>query len=85
MSRITILEGPDGGGKTTLAHHLRDSYGFRYHHEGPPEKSDLLVHYATELYNACVDGNNHVFDRCWAARKGEPSSIALSPPITSRL
>lgn len=32
---ITILEGPDGGGKSTLARALADRYGWSVYHQGP--------------------------------------------------
>jgi len=58
---IIILEGPDGAGKTTLAHELRDRHGFAYHHEGPPPEGNLLEHYGAILDS--FRGRNAVIDR----------------------
>lgn len=39
---VIIVEGPDGGGKTTLAKGLRERWNAAYHHQGP-YKGDPLV------------------------------------------
>lgn len=59
---IIVLEGPDGGGKTTLAHQLCKLYNLEYHHEDPPPpKVNVLEHYGL-LLEAARD-RNVVFDR----------------------
>lgn len=65
MGKIVILEGPDGGGKTKLAERLR-TYGFSYHHEGPPPKRrswDALAHYGGLLERARRARHDTIFDR----------------------
>lgn len=55
-----ILEGPDGAGKTTLAQDLVNHIPFlQIHHEGVPERRDLLQYYAALL----IEKDDHVFDR----------------------
>jgi thymidylate kinase len=58
---ITIVEGPDGAGKTTLALAL----GGRYHHEGPPPPGDgsLLAYYADFIRPARWAERRVVLDR----------------------
>jgi len=66
MGRIVILEGPDGGGKTTLARQLVEQYGFYYKHEGPPAPyRDNIAYYLSILNEAIEALYNTVFDRCW--------------------
>jgi predicted ATPase len=61
---IVILEGPDGAGKTHLAHQLHQRWQTVYHHAGPPkDEPNLLEHYALQVQKARLDGMNHVFDR----------------------
>jgi len=63
MGKVVILEGPDGGGKTTLAKHF-ESIGFTYLHEGPPPLScDLIDYYKMRLYQALIHDVDCVFDR----------------------
>lgn len=47
--RHLIIEGPDGAGKTTLAHDLCKRYGMAYHHEGPPPNPGAFEHYRSLL------------------------------------
>lgn len=60
---IIILEGPDGGGKTTLARQIQEKFqNVEYHHEGPPPKDIHIV----EHLGAVLDryrGKNVVIDR----------------------
>ena len=59
---IVILEGPDGSGKTTLAHRLMATFGMMYAHEGPtPEFPEPDAYYCGELWSHRFD--NIVFDR----------------------
>ena len=60
---IVILEGPDGGGKTTLARHLEQAYGFRYVHTGPPTSDKVLEAYGRTLYDASQEPRSTVIDR----------------------
>lgn len=60
---IIILEGPDGTGKTTLAKHLQNTYGFRYIHTGPPEDDRVLEAYGRTLYDASRETGDVVIDR----------------------
>lgn len=53
---IIIIEGPDGAGKTTLAHKLATCLNLKYHHEGPPPVDiPPLDHYlgVLEKYRHC--------------------------------
>lgn len=61
-----ILEGPDGSGKTTLANALR-ARGYTYHHEGLPNKENMLQEYAKTFLAATKTPPNHpvVFDRMY--------------------
>lgn len=59
---IYIIEGPDGGGKSTLAQQLCARFNCRYAHEGPPPPHvDVLAYYGKILDAA--RGQNVVFDR----------------------
>jgi hypothetical protein len=59
---IIILEGPDGSGKTTLAHDLQQRFNLAYHHEGPPPPNvPILDHLGTVLDG--YRGKNVVIDR----------------------
>ena len=60
---ICILEGPDGGGKTTLAKHLQEHHGFQYVHTGPPESDKVLEAYGKTLYDASRAPRDTVIDR----------------------
>lgn len=69
MGKIIILEGPDGGGKTTLARQLVLK-GYRYFHDGvPPVGRDLLAHYLQVLDEAINSSYNTVFDRLWLGER----------------
>lgn len=69
MGRVIILEGPDGGGKTTLAKKLV-SEGFEYRHEGPPPVgTDLIAHYLRILNDSLESPNNVVHDRLWLGER----------------
>lgn len=63
-SRIIILEGPDGGGKTTLAQRLAKEHHFRVIKTGPPQPGEnLLRSYSFSLASALADDRPVVFDR----------------------
>jgi hypothetical protein len=49
---IIILEGPDGSGKTVLAHHLIEAFKLSYSHEGPtPEDQNPTTYYCQKLWS----------------------------------
>lgn len=61
---IVILEGPDGGGKTTLANYLVAHHSLHYHHEGvSPANVPPLVHYGDTLEGWRRSGARVVADR----------------------
>jgi hypothetical protein len=63
-NKVVILEGPDGCGKTTLAAHLVEQFGFEYRHEGPPPLDcDRLHYYGNLLLEAHKGTKPVVFDR----------------------
>ena len=69
MGRVVILEGADGGGKTTLAKRLVEE-GFEYRHEGPPpSKVDLVAHYLDILDKSLKSNKNVVHDRLWLGER----------------
>ena len=69
MGKIVILEGPDGGGKTTLAKELV-ARGFDYFHDGlPPSGRDNVAYYTWILEQAGKRDKNSVFDRLWLGER----------------
>jgi hypothetical protein len=69
MGRVVILEGPDGGGKTTLAKKLVDA-GFKYRHEGPPPAQvDIVAYYLKILYDSLRSTDHIVHDRLWLGER----------------
>lgn len=66
MGQIFIIEGPDGAGKTTLAHELKKHFlpFATYVHLGPPKPyEDVLHQYATVLYEASLNPRATIIDR----------------------
>lgn len=49
--RVIVLEGPDGGGKTTLARAIAHELGYAVRHEGPPpvDREELFEYYVGRL------------------------------------
>lgn len=65
-SRIIILEGPDGGGKTTLANELRDKFEYTVIHFGQPTPGENIFRtYSRALLDAIDSGSRIVFDRLY--------------------
>jgi uracil-DNA glycosylase len=64
MNHVIILEGPDGGGKTTLANHLHDRYGYQVRKTNQPAAGEDLFHsYTSSLLEALRCWRPTVFDR----------------------
>jgi uracil-DNA glycosylase len=65
MGQVIILEGPDGGGKTTLAREL-ELLKYRYVHCGVPKpKQDLFDFYTKVVLAAISVKQDTVIDRCY--------------------
>lgn len=68
---LVIVEGPDGGGKTTLTRTLVDHMvrgGRKPHlrnHGSYPGESNVFRRYATDLLDALVHDVDVIVDRCW--------------------
>lgn len=60
-----ILEGVDGMGKTTLANHLCQKFGFGYYHPPRPLKKDFKNYfiYSFDEYKAVLQLNHVILDR----------------------
>lgn len=65
--RLTIFEGPDGGGKTTLAKAYAEATGAQYKHLGPfPEVTAGLARlYIEAMFPALLGQAPVVMDRSW--------------------
>lgn len=76
-AHLTIFEGPDGGGKTTLAREYAEQTGARYVHFGPlPNvRSGLARLYAEAMLPAVLGYQPVVFDRSWLSE--QPYAIAF--------
>lgn len=68
MSRLTILEGPDGAGKTTLFNNMFQECIFVNHgsYDGVPV---ILPKYLKPMLEPKGDTAHTVFDRCWLSEK----------------
>jgi hypothetical protein len=65
---VTIFEGPDGSGKTTLARDYAEATGARYVHCGPypgVKTWHLARIYAEAMMPAILGYQDVVLDRCW--------------------
>ncbi len=65
--KLTIFEGPDGGGKSTAAEAYAKYAGAKYVHFGPlPHVKDGLARmYVEAMLPALLGYQDVVFDRCW--------------------
>lgn len=65
--KLTIFEGPDGSGKTTVAKDFAAMTGARYVHFGPLTRVDknLGRMYVEAMLPALLGYQDVVFDRCW--------------------
>lgn len=60
---ITIIEGADGTGKTTLAKSIADATGAEYWHAGPPMRGSWWAEYVEPCLTAQLSGTDLVLDR----------------------
>lgn len=66
MSRVIILEGPDGAGKSHLADRLRSEFGFEYIHSDKPRPGENLFYtYTCTLWKAILSRRPVVIDRLY--------------------
>lgn len=64
--KLTIFEGPDGGGKSTLARQFAQATNARYVHFGSfPNVQDLARFYVEGMMPALLGYQDVVFDRSW--------------------
>lgn len=75
---VIILEGPDGGGKTTLATKLSLMTGYKVKHYSYPKDQDeadaMFLGYCDDF----VGASNIIVDRCWY------SDLAYGPVMRGR-
>ncbi len=65
-ARLTIFEGPDGGGKSTAAQEYARATHAAYIHHGPYADRDVIAPLYAESMLAAVRGERGVvLDRCW--------------------
>lgn len=93
--RLTIFEGPDGGGKSTAAHAFADATGARYVHFPalPRVNKGLGRMYVEAMLPALLGYQDVVFDRCWlsempygvAFREGQDRLTSASRRMLERL
>jgi hypothetical protein len=72
-ARLTIFEGPDGAGKTTLAQAYAKETNARYLHfdalRGIKTGAGLARHYAEAIMPAVLGYQDIVMDRCWLSEE----------------
>ena len=69
-SKLTIFEGPDGGGKTTAARQFAELTGAKYIHHGA-YKGEVKIgrHYVESILPALHGCQDIVLDRSWHSEK----------------
>lgn len=71
---MIVVEGPDGSGKTTLAHRLAQLRGLRYEHAGPPEEGIDHVRWYLDRTGPYVWDRFHLgeetYGACGFSRRG---------------
>ncbi len=66
--RLIILEGPDGGGKTTLGKELSAKLGVQVTNHGPYKgEQQIWKHYFDSMLPAYSGERDVILDRCWLA------------------
>lgn len=94
-ARLTIFEGPDGGGKSTAAHAYAEQTGAKYVHFSalPRVNRGLGRMYVEAMLPALLGYQDVVFDRCWlsempygvAFREGKDRLTIASRRMLERL
>jgi len=73
MSRLFLVEGPDGAGKTTLAKALAAATGAKYYHHGPYHSitgsGELTAEYVVSMMPVATRSSDVILDRCWISEK----------------
>ena len=62
---IIILEGPDGGGKSTLAQKLSRQTGWPVEHRSKPNSEEEKARMMGEYVQLAKSSRNVILDRCW--------------------
>lgn len=62
---LYFLEGPDGGGKTTLAYKLSEMFRTKMVHFGAPKSDEEKLAMFSTYTELIRHNNNLVVDRCW--------------------
>lgn len=62
---IIIVEGPDGGGKSTLAQTISRQTGYTIEHRSKPQTEEEKALMMGEYVQLAKSGRNVILDRCW--------------------
>lgn len=83
-ARLTIFEGPDGGGKTTAAIEYAKETGAHYVHLGsfPSLREGLARMYVEAMMPAILGHADVVMDRCWMSEPIYGSIYRGAPRLT---
>jgi hypothetical protein len=65
--KLYLIEGTDGSGKTTFTKWIEETYGFFYHHYGPPEEKHWVDEYLIPDLLRSRAWGDQVLDRGWIA------------------